>query len=174
MRLLIVSLCFALYALIVSGAASTNASTAHPCRLISDGEVARIIGAKAHVAVGGSTCRVILSPPPDIGVITINPDTLARFAAFRRQASASPAQVGVTNVPGLGQSAFFLIRKGPQANVPHSLVVFQRGNRLVVTAFARLRKSIDPTTGDEVYHVGPSPLTRAAARRIAALVASRI
>ena len=136
--------------------------------------MSRIIGAGARVEVGGSACRVLFrASKNDIGVVTVNPDTAARFADFRRKVFASSAQVA-TNIPGLGQSAFLTVRNDPSGFAPHSLFVYHRGQRLVITAFGIQRKSIDPTTGDEVYKHDPSPLTRAAAKRIAALVTPRL
>jgi hypothetical protein len=172
-RLLVVSLCLSAGALAGSVTAGTGASAVHPCRLISDAEVARIVGAGTRVEVGGSACRIVRGAPRDIGVITVNPDTAGRFAAFRRGVSASPSQV-VSTIAGLGQSAFLVVRKDPRHISPHSVFVFHRGSRLVVTAYGKLRKSIDKATGDDVYTVGPSAVTRTAARRIAALVASRM
>jgi hypothetical protein len=173
-RTSIVWLTFVACALTASGPAGAAAATAHPCRLISDDEVSRIIGAGARVEIGGSTCRVLLGAiKNDIGVITVNTDTPGRFADFRRKAFASTAQ-SATNIPGLGQSAFLTLRKDPSGSAPHSLFVYQRGHRLVITAFGILRKSIDPASGDEVYKHDPSPLTRAAAKRMAALITARI
>jgi hypothetical protein len=65
-------------------------SAAHPCTLISNKDVARIIGPGGHVEVGGSTCRIHRGSP-FVGVITINPETRASFLAFRRKVSTTRA-----------------------------------------------------------------------------------
>ncbi len=131
---------------------STRSAAAHPCTLISNGEIARIAGSGGHVEVGGSACRIHKGSPM-IGVITINPDTRARFNAFRRSASSSGR---TTPIRGLGESAFLYVYPNAKGPAPrHNLFVLHRGQRLVVTAF------------------GPS-LSTGESRRIAAIVASRI
>ena len=78
-------------------------SAAHPCTLISNKDVARIIGPGGHVEVGGSTCRVHRGKPM-VGVITINPDTKGKFLTLRRQLFAQSRRA--ENVSGIGQFSF--------------------------------------------------------------------
>jgi hypothetical protein len=135
-----------------SSAGQVDAAAAHPCQLISNREVSRIL-ARSHVEVGGSTCRVHRGTPM-VGVITINPDTRARFATFRRALAANGR---VTGLRGLGESAFLHVY--PKMNAVtyprHTVFVLQRGHRLLVTSFG-------------------ASLTPARARSIAAVVAPRI
>jgi hypothetical protein len=111
--------------------ASGEPSAAHPCTLISNKDVARIIGSGGHVEVGGSTCRLHRGKPM-VGVISINPDTRARFLAFRRQSfNGSPGLA--EDVGGIGERAFQVEYKRPPPH--HYFFALVRGNRLVVGSF---------------------------------------
>src|SRR5580765_1857442 len=102
MRLVVV--CVLVLLVACSGAASdTRAGSlaAHPCRLISDREVSRIL-AGAHLEVGGSTCRIHRGARM-VGVITVNTDTRARFSAFKRNIALYRRIIPIRS---LGQEAF--------------------------------------------------------------------
>jgi hypothetical protein len=117
-------------AALASGAQSES-SAAHPCTLISNEDVARIIGPGGHVEVGGSTCRLHRGKP-FAGVMSINPDTRTRFLAFRRQTFKSPS-LTAKDVGGIGERAFqsFYAQSPPY----HYLFVLVNGQRLVVGSF---------------------------------------
>ena len=114
----------------IAQGAQGEPSAAHPCTLISNKDVARIVGPGGHVEVGGSTCRLHRGRPM-VGVISINADTRSRFLAFRRQIFAQSSRA--ENVPRLGQLAF----QSWYTRVPpyHYLFVLVNGNRLVVGSF---------------------------------------
>jgi hypothetical protein len=135
----------------VASGAQGEPSAAHPCTLISNKDVARIIGPGGHVEVGGSTCRLHRGKP-FVGVISINPDTRARFLAFRSQTFKSPS-LTVKDVRGIGERAFQSVYK--RTPPYHYLFVLVNGERLVVGSFK-------------------ASFTAAQARRIAMIVARGI
>jgi hypothetical protein len=132
-----------------ASAAREEAAAAHPCRLISNREISRIVPG-THVEVGGSACRVHRGRPM-LGVITINPDTRARFSAFRRTIAKHRR---VIPIRGLGEEAFLDVFPKDTFH-PYTVFVFQRGHRLLVTSHS-------------------TRFTPAQGRRVAAVVAPRI
>ena len=145
--------CVLLFLWACAGATASDAHAgllaAHPCRLVSNGEVARIL-AGAHLEVGGSTCRIHRGARM-VGVITINTDTRARFSAFRRNIASYRR---IVPVRGVGEEAFLDVFPKDTFR-PYTLYVFQRGHRLLVTSFS-------------------TRFTSAQGRRVAAVVAPRI
>ena len=132
MRLLAVVAGVAAAAALASGAQGES-SAAHPCTLISNKDVARIIGPGGHVEVGGSTCRIHRGKP-FAGVITISPETRASFLAFRRKVFNNPSGT-VKDVGGIGERAYQRIyAKSYNPFVYHNLFAFVNGHRLVITS----------------------------------------
>ena len=86
-----------------------------------------------------------------VGVITVNPDTRARFAAHRRKITAYRR---VIPLRGLGEDAFLDVFPKDTFR-PYTVYVFQHGHRLLVTSFS-------------------TTFASAQGRRVAAIVAPRI
>ena len=86
-----------------------------------------------------------------VGVITVNPDTRARFAAHRRKITAYRR---VILLRGLGEDAFLDVFPKDTFR-PYTVYVFQHGHRLLVTSFS-------------------TTFASAQGRRVAAIVAPRI
>jgi hypothetical protein len=137
MRRLLPLVCIVAAAAVIAQGAQGEASAAHPCTLISNNDVARIIGSGGHVEVGGSACRLHRGKP-FVGVITINPETRASFLAFRRKIFNNPSGT-VKDVGGIGERAYQRIyAKSYNPFVYHNLFAFVNGHRLVVTSHKAL------------------------------------
>jgi hypothetical protein len=148
MRLVVACVLVLLVACAASDARAGSLA-AHPCRLISDREVSRIL-AGAHLEVGGSTCRIHRGARM-VGVITVNTDTRPRFSAFRRNIASYRRIIPIRR---LGEEAFIDVFPNDKFR-PYTVYVFQRGHRLLVTSFS-------------------TRFTSPQGRRVAAVVAPRI